>query len=328
MRKILALLVLGCAALAHAQVIGLNPTPIALYYWNTGTNQWAQCPNSSTAQAAANIPQAFALEGFNSGLMQWTPQTSCPGSGSGSGLTSFQGRTTPAAVLILSDLNTMLKTATNCNVSGGYSYSPYSNSCILSGSSFTAAGDLSGTSSSQTVIGIRGKAVVSTAPTDGQVLQWSTGLNEYVPATISGSSYTPPVTTKGDLFGFSTVPARIPVGADTYVLTADSTQALGVKWAAASGSGDTITSPGSTISVGGTPTNTTLDVNLAHANTWTGAQAFTAGVLDTQTQANCPLYGGLGGCSYTSLASNGWTYATPTSLTSHLHKFFSWGSQQ
>jgi len=44
-----------------------------------------------------------------------------------------------------------------------------------------------------------------------------------------------PLTTKGDLFGYSTTNARIPVGADATVLTADSTQALGVKWAAAGG---------------------------------------------------------------------------------------------
>jgi hypothetical protein len=39
------------------------------------------------------------------------------------------------------------------------------------------------------------------------------------------------VTTKGDLLGYSTVPARVPVDTDGYVLTADSAQALGVKWA-------------------------------------------------------------------------------------------------
>lgn len=47
-----------------------------------------------------------------------------------------------------------------------------------------------------------------------------------------------PLTTKGDLFGFDTANNRIPVGADTFVLTADSTQTLGLKWAAPSaGSG-------------------------------------------------------------------------------------------
>ena len=44
-----------------------------------------------------------------------------------------------------------------------------------------------------------------------------------------------------------------------------------------SGSGDTITSPNSTITVGGTTTNTTVDVNTAHANTWSAAQGFPTG---------------------------------------------------
>lgn len=40
------------------------------------------------------------------------------------------------------------------------------------------------------------------------------------------------------------------------------------------GGGDTITSPNSTLSVGGTSSATTLDVNLSHANTWAALQAF------------------------------------------------------
>lgn len=44
-----------------------------------------------------------------------------------------------------------------------------------------------------------------------------------------------PLTTKGDILAYSTLNARLPVGANGEVLTADSTQALGVKWAAAGG---------------------------------------------------------------------------------------------
>lgn len=50
-----------------------------------------------------------------------------------------------------------------------------------------------------------------------------------------------PLTTKGDLYGFSSTNARIPVGPDTQVLTADSSQPLGVKWAPPSGGGGALT---------------------------------------------------------------------------------------
>lgn len=58
------------------------------------------------------------------------------------------------------------------------------------------------------------------------------------------------ITTKGDLLGYSTLPARIPVGTDGKVLTADSGQALGVAWSAAGTStlttkGDILTRDGS-----------------------------------------------------------------------------------
>jgi hypothetical protein len=43
-----------------------------------------------------------------------------------------------------------------------------------------------------------------------------------------------PVTTKGDLYTFSTTDARLPVGANNTVLTADSAAATGLKWAAPS----------------------------------------------------------------------------------------------
>ncbi len=79
---------------------------------------------------------------------------------------------------------------------------------------------------------------VGASRTAGTFVQFFTGGTTpdgvVYPVDSAGTS---PLTTKGDLYGFSTVNARIAVGANGYVLTADSTQTLGVKWAAASGGG-------------------------------------------------------------------------------------------
>ena len=54
----------------------------------------------------------------------------------------------------------------------------------------------------------------------------------------AASGLSSPLTTKGDVWGYSTGNTRIPVGADGTVLTADATQTTGVKWATtSSGSG-------------------------------------------------------------------------------------------
>lgn len=65
------------------------------------------------------------------------------------------------------------------------------------------------------------------------------------------------LTTKGDTHGFSSTNARIPIGANDTVLTADSSEALGLKWASAGG-GATVTIQEASTSSTQTGIDTTL----------------------------------------------------------------------
>ena len=77
--------------------------------------------------------------------------------------------------------------------------------------------------------------------TTGQVLTVAAG----VPSWANPSDQTP-LTTKGDVFTFSTVDARLGVGANGTVLTADSAETTGLKWATpAAGGGVTQLASGS-----------------------------------------------------------------------------------
>jgi len=64
----------------------------------------------------------------------------------------------------------------------------------------------------------------------GKRLVGSVGL---APGSDEGTD----LTTKGDLHGYSTTNTRIPIGDNDQILTADSSEALGLKWATAGGGG-------------------------------------------------------------------------------------------
>ena len=140
-----------------------------------------------------------------------------------------------------------------------------------------------------------------------------------------------PLTTKGDLYGFSTLDARIPIGTNNQVLTADSAQALGLKWATPAGGGGlsllsttTLTgSVSSTISIASGYTNllilvrnvdgsadmdVTLRLNGDSGNNYAYTTLFVSGTVYAQsgTGVNNPTImpaGGTAGYQYNGFAS-------------------------
>lgn len=141
--------------------------------------------------------------------------------------------------------------------------------------------------------------VAITSPTNNQVLKYNSTTGRW--ENGAGGAGASPLTTKGDLYGFSTLDARIPVGADGTVLTADSTQALGVKWAAVSGTGtvttvsvvtangvsgsvaNPTTTPAITLTLGAITPTTVNSITLSGSATPTLAVTGTSAISGTNT---------------------------------------------
>jgi hypothetical protein len=90
-------------------------------------------------------------------------------------------------------------------------------------------GDLEGSAAAPVVSGVQGTPVSATAPTTGQVLAFDG--TDWTPTTpVTGA--VSPLTTKGDLWGYSTLDARVPAGTNGYPLVAASAVTLGVQYGA------------------------------------------------------------------------------------------------
>lgn len=124
--------------------------------------------------------------------------------------------------------------------------------------------------------------------TSGWFLKTQGAAADPIWASVAGSS---PLTTKGDIYGFSTVDARLPVGTDGQVLTADAASTLGIKWAAAGGYSPPVTTKGDLFIYGAASTdrlavgsdNQVLIADSAQAKglKWGAVPAATSVILDS-----------------------------------------------
>jgi len=143
--------------------------------------------------------------------------------------------------------------------------------------------------------------------TTGQVLSKTSGTDMAF-TWVTPTDQTP-LTTKGDLFTFSTVDARLGVGTNGYILSANSSTATGLEWIAANPGDITGVTAGTGISGGGTSGDVTITNSMATAMTTkgdlvpaTGSAAFARLGVGSNNQV----------LTADSTASTGMKWATPT----------------
>ena len=95
---------------------------------------------------------------------------------------------------------------------------------LISGGTITGTGTITTSMATNKLVG---RSTAGTGVMEEITL--GTGLS-FSGTTLNASGVASPLTTKGDIYTYSTVDARLPVGLDTQVLLADSSTTTGLKW--------------------------------------------------------------------------------------------------
>jgi hypothetical protein len=157
-------------------------------------------------------------------------------------------------------------------------------------------------------------AGTATVTTSGSLAlsQWEGGFLYFTSASASiffdytQTGAVSPLTTKGDIWGYSTLDARIPIGTNDQVLTADSTQALGLKWATPAAGGVTLISTttltGASVTLSSIPT-TYKNLSLLIKSAYSSNQDFLSLRLNGDS-GSTSYYNNVGNLPYTTTESN------------------------
>ena len=144
---------------------------------------------------------------------------------------------------------------------------------LISGGTITGTGTITTSMATNKLVG---RSTAGTGVMEEITL--GTGLS-FSGTTLNASGAASPLTTKGDIYTYSTVDARLPVGLDTQILVADSTTTTGLKWAAQPAA----TPTGYYLSISDSTTQTNPTANTPRAVKFDSTDLANGFSLQTQT---------------------------------------------